>query len=215
MRKQAMHNFFTTGIYALTAENLSKDRSNIEVVDELIKAGITFLQYREKDKKAKAMYEECLVIREKTRAAGVTFIVNDHIDLAIAVKADGVHVGQEDLPPQVVRKLIGNDLLLGLSTHNPEQVRLAELCGVVDYIGVGPVFETKTKKDVCDAVGLEYVRYVAINSKLPFVAIGGIKEHNIAEVAGAGAKTIAVVSDIVGAADMTAKVQSLRKRMTK
>lgn len=215
MRKRAMDNFFTTGIYALTAENLSNGRSNIEVVDELIKAGITFLQYREKDKKAKAMYEECLVIREKTRAAGVTFIVNDHVDLAIAVKADGVHIGQEDLPPQVVRKLIGKDLLLGLSTHNPDQVRMSEICSVVDYIGVGPVFETKTKKDVCDAVGLEYVRYVAANSKLPFVAIGGIKEHNIAEVANAGAKTIAVVSDIVGAADMTAKVQCLRKCMAK
>jgi thiamine-phosphate pyrophosphorylase len=213
MRKGAMDNFVTTGIYALTAEELSKGRRNIDVVDELIKAGITFLQYREKDKKAKEMYEECLVIREKTRAAGVTFIVNDHIDLAIAVKADGVHVGQEDLPPQIVRKLIGNDMLLGLSTHSPEQVRLAELCSVVDYIGVGPVFATKTKKDVCAAVGLEFVRYVATNSNLPFVAIGGIKEHNIAKVASAGAKTIAVVSDIVGADDIKAKVHSLRKCM--
>lgn len=211
MREKGMENFRRTGIYALTAEELSKGRSNLEVIDRLIASGITFLQYREKDKATKAMYEECLEIREKTRAGGVTFIVNDHIDLAIAVKADGVHIGQEDLPPQVVRKLIGDRMILGLSTHKPEQIRLAELCGVVDYVGVGPVFETKTKKDVCAAVGLEYVRYAALHSNLPFVAIGGIKGHNIAEVVAAGAPTIAVVSEIVGAEDITLQAKRLRK----
>ncbi|WP_110953294.1 thiamine phosphate synthase [Anaerosinus massiliensis] len=214
MKKQGMDNFSSSGIYALTAENLSKGRSNIQILDALIEAGITFFQYREKEKKAKEMYEECRIIREKTQRAGVTFIVNDHIDLAMAVKADGVHIGQEDLPPEVVRKLIGNTLILGLSTHNPEQMRLAECCEAVDYIGVGPVFATKTKKDVCDAVGLDYVRYVANNSKLPFVAIGGIKEENIADVSNAGAKTIAVVSDIVGAEDIVAKVRRLRQQMS-
>lgn len=206
-----MENFRLTSIYALTAEELSKGRSNLEVVDRLIAADIKFLQYRQKDKQAKVMYEECLAIREKTRDAGVTFIVNDYIDLAIAVKADGVHVGQEDLPPEVVRGLIGDAMILGLSTHKPEQIRLAQMSGVVDYIGVGPVFDTKTKKDVGAAVGLNYVRYAAEHSKLPFVAIGGIKANNIAEVAAAGAKTFAVVSEIVGADDITLQAQLLRK----
>lgn len=212
-KEVAIENFLTTKIYALTAENLSKGRSNLEVVSACIKAGIKFIQYREKTKKLKAMYEECLAIREMTKQAGVTFIVNDYIDLALAVKADGVHVGQEDFPPQTVRELIGKEMILGLSTHNPKQIKDAESSGFVDYIGVGPVFATKTKADVCAAVGLTYVEYAAMHSSLPFVAIGGIKEQNIHEVAKAGAKTIAVVSDIVGAENIVEKIQKLNQQM--
>ncbi|WP_418626966.1 thiamine phosphate synthase [Anaerosinus sp.] len=209
----AIENFLTTKIYALTAEKLSKGKTNLEVVAACIEAGIKFIQYREKTKKTKAMYEECLAIREITKRAGVTFVVNDYIDLALAVKADGVHVGQEDFPPQIVRKLIGKDMILGLSTHNSKQIEEAEKCGVVDYIGVGPVFATQTKTDVCAAVGLTYVEYAAMHSRLPFVAIGGIKEHNICNVAKAGAKTIAVVSDIVGAENIVEKIQKLSQQM--
>lgn len=205
-----MVNFRKTGIYALTAEALSKGRSNIEVVEELLGAGVKFLQYREKVKAAGAMYEECLVIREMTQRAGASFIVNDHIDLALAVKADGVHIGQTDLPPQVVRCLIGERMLLGLSTHDAGQIAAAERSGVVDYIGVGPVFATQTKKDACAAVGLDFIRYAAVHSRLPFVAIGGIKAHNLPEVAAAGAKTVAIVSEIVGADDIRAKVKMLK-----
>ena len=213
MKRIGMNNFKTTGIYALTAEELSKGRSNIEIVKALIDAGITFLQYREKEKAAGEMYQECLIIRELTKKAGVTFIVNDHIDLALAVKADGVHIGQTDLPPMVVRNLIGKDMILGLSTHNQEQMADAQASGVVDYIGVGPVYETKTKKDVTAAVGLDYVRYVAKNCQLPFVAIGGIKEHNVEEVMTAGAQTVAIVSDIVGADDIKAKIAQIKSKM--
>ena len=212
-KTKAMDNFLATKIYALTAENLSKGRSNLTIIDACIAAGIRFLQYREKNKSAREMYEECLAIREKTARAGVTFIVNDHIDLALAVKADGVHIGQEDLPPQIVRELIGEDMVLGLSTHNPDQIKLAEKSGVVDYLGVGPVYATQTKVDVGEAVGLKYVTYAHEHTKLPFVAIGGIKEHNIHDVAKAGAKTIAVVSDIVGAVDIENKVQKLYQCM--
>jgi thiamine-phosphate pyrophosphorylase len=127
------------------------------------------------------------------------------------VKADGVHIGQDDLPPEKVRELIGDDLVLGLSTHSPAQAQAAEaLGGVIDYIGVGPIFTTHTKKNVCDAVGLEYLDYVVRHIKLPFVAIGGIKEHNIAQVRQARAQTIALVTEIVGAEEIIAKVRSLR-----
>jgi thiamine-phosphate pyrophosphorylase len=147
-----------------------------------------------------------------TREAGVTFIVNDHVDLALLVDADGVHVGQDDLPPDQIRKLVGDGMIIGMSTHSPAQARAAVNSGV-DYIGVGPIFATKTKKDVCEPVGLEYLDYAVNNVTIPFVAIGGIKEHNIAEVARRGARCIALVTEIVGAPDIEAKVRALRAAM--
>lgn len=210
---QGLTNFITTDIYGLTAEEFSLGRNNIEVVDEMIAAGIKVIQYREKEKKALYMYRECLEIRELTRQAGVTFIVNDHIDLAIAVNADGVHIGQEDLPPEKVRQLVGPSMILGLSTHLPEQAQSAVKSGVVDYIGVGPIFATNTKKDVCDPVGLSYLDYVVKHIELPFVAIGGIKLHNVAEVRKHGAKISALVTEIVGAENIAEKVKDIRKAM--
>jgi thiamine-phosphate pyrophosphorylase len=210
---QGLTNFITTDIYGLTAEEFSLGRNNIEVVDEMIAAGIKVIQYREKEKKALYMYRECREIRELTRRAGVTFIVNDHIDLAIAVDADGVHIGQEDLPPEKVRQLIGPSMILGLSTHLPEQAQSAVKSGVVDYIGVGPIFATNTKKDVCDPVGLSFLDYVVKHIELPFVAIGGIKLHNVAEVRKHGAKISALVTEIVGAENISEKVKAIRKAM--
>ncbi|MDR1703048.1 MAG: thiamine phosphate synthase [Sporomusaceae bacterium] len=215
MNKAAhMHNFLTTDFYAITSAAHSLGRSNSEVVQILIENGIKVLQYREKDKSAAAMYAECLEIRELTRQKGVTFIVNDHIDLAMMVNADGVHVGQDDLPPAAIRKLVGDKMLLGLSTHSPEQALAAVELGVIDYIGVGPIFATKTKKDVCEPVGLQYLNYVAQNISLPFVAIGGIKEHNVKEVRAGGAKIISLVTEIVGAKDIGAKINALRAALS-
>ncbi|MEG6585849.1 thiamine phosphate synthase [Dendrosporobacter sp. 1207_IL3150] len=213
--RKGLENFLSTDIYGLTAEEFSLGRSNIEVVEEMIAAGIKVIQYREKEKKAIYMYNECLKIREKTAQAGVTFIINDHIDLAIAIEADGVHIGQEDLPPVKVRQLIGDSMILGLSTHSPSEALAAVKSGVVDYIGVGPIFATNTKKDVCDPVGLEYLDFVANNIELPFVAIGGIKEHNVAEVQKHGAKIVAIVTDIVAADNISEKVSDIRKAMDK
>ncbi|NLK52921.1 MAG: thiamine phosphate synthase [Syntrophomonadaceae bacterium] len=196
-------------LYGITAEEYSLGRNNIEVVSQMIKAGIKVIQYREKDKKMQEKYQECLALRKMTKEAGVTFIVNDHVDMALLVEADGVHLGQDDLPVNRVRELVGKDLIIGLSTHSPEQAQSAMKMGV-DYIGVGPIFTTQTKKDVCAPVGLEYLDYVVKHIPLPFVAIGGIKEHNITEVAQRGAKCIALVTEIVGANDIGAKIRSLR-----
>ncbi len=201
-----------TDIYAITAEEYSLGRSNIEVVNELVKAGIKIVQYREKEKKKLYQFEECKIIREITRAAGVTFIVNDNVDLALLVGADGVHVGQDDLPVEEVRRLVGDKMMIGLSTHSPEQARDAVKRGA-DYIGVGPIFATKTKKDVCDPVGLEYLEYVAKNTDIPFVAIGGIKEHNLKEVKDRGATCMAMVTEIVGAQDISGKINSIREQL--
>lgn len=211
--KPAMANFLAGGLYGITAEAHSLGRPNPEVVRDMLRAGIRVVQYREKEKKSGAMYEECLVIREMTRRAGATFIVNDHLDLALLVDADGVHIGQEDLPPAAVRRLLGPDRILGLSTHEPAQARAALEGGLVDYIGVGPIFATKTKKDVCAPVGLSYLDYVVREIPLPFVAIGGVKEHNIASVRQAGAGMIALVTEIVGAPDIGVRIAAIRAAM--
>jgi len=200
---------FQTDIYAITGEEFSRGRSNVEVVEELLAAGIKIIQYREKSKDLRRQYQECLEIRRLTREAGAAFIVNDHVDLALLAAADGVHLGQDDLPPEAVRRLVGPEMVIGLSTHSPEQARAAFECGV-DYIGVGPIFPTQTKSNVVDPVGLGYLDYVVQNIPLPFVAIGGIKEHNIRQVRRHGARCIAMVTEILEAEDLGAKVQALR-----
>lgn len=202
-----------TDLYCITAEEYSRGRNNIEVVQAMIDAGIKIIQYREKDKKKLYKYEECQKIRMLTRQAGVTFIVNDDVDLALLVGADGVHIGQEDLPIEKVRELVGEEMIIGLSTHSPSQAQDAVAKGA-DYIGVGPIFKTYTKKDVCDPVGFEYLEYVVQNIDIPFVAIGGIKQHNVAEVVKRGAKCIAMVTEIVGADDIGQKIKEVRRVIT-
>lgn len=201
-------------IYGITGEEFSRGRNNITVVQEMIRAGIRLIQYREKEKHMGQKFEECLTIRRLTRDAGVCFIVNDHVDLAMAVSADGVHVGQDDLPVSVIRQLTGGRMIIGLSTHSPAQAMSAMESGV-DYIGVGPVFETKTKKDVCDPVGFDYLDYVVRNVPVPFVAIGGIKEHNVAGLVDRGVRCIAMISEIVGVDDIVGKVSAIRAIMKK
>ena len=202
-------------IYTITAESMSNGRTNIEVVDSMLAAGVKFIQYREKEKSGLDRYNECVQLRKMTRAAGAVFIIDDFVDLAMAVDADGVHIGQTDLPPQIVRRLIGPDKIIGLSTHSPQQLdKSNELAAIIDYIGVGPVYATQTKKNAVP-VGFSYVEYAAKNARHPFVAIGGIKEHNICDVAAHGASTFAIVSEIVGAADITAKINSVKQTLKK
>lgn len=201
-----------TDIYAITDSNLSLGRPVEEVVGALLSAGVKIIQYREKKKKAGEMLRECEALRRMTADAGAFFIVNDHVDIAMLVKADGVHVGQDDLPVAKVRELVGNDCAIGLSTHSPEQAAAAIRDGA-DYIGVGPLYATRTKEDVCEPVGLEYLEHVVKTHSVPFVAIGGIKRHNIADVAARGAKCCCLVSELVGAPDIAARVAEVRRIM--
>jgi thiamine-phosphate pyrophosphorylase len=199
-----------TDLYCITAEDYSLGRSNIEVVKQWIEAGIKVIQYREKDKDMKLKYQECKIIRTLTKEAGITFIVNDDIDLAMMVEADGVHIGQDDFPIEAVRRLVGDEMIIGISTHSPKQAQEAVKSGA-DYIGVGPIFKTSTKKNVCQPVGLEYLDYVVHNISIPFVAIGGIKESNVAEVVKCGAQCISMVTEITGAQNIGEKIGSLRE----
>ena len=201
-----------TDIYAITDAGLSLGRPLEEVASALLGAGVRILQYREKKLKAGAMLEECRLLRRLTAEAGACFIVNDHIDIAMLVQADGVHVGQEDLPVPEVRSLVGPDVIIGLSTHEPEQALAARGLGA-DYLGVGAVFATQTKEDVVAPVGFDYLDWVAANIDLPFVAIGGIKTHNIGDVARHGARCCCLVSELVGAPDIAASVRAVREAM--
>ena len=207
-----MRLFPKTDIYAITDSNLSLGRPIDVVVGALLDAGVQIIQYREKKKHAGEMLRECEIIRKMTRDAGAFFIVNDHIAIAQLVGADGVHVGQDDLPVPRVRELVGEDCVIGLSTHAPEQV-LAAVRDGADYIGVGPLFETQTKEDVSAPVGLEYLEQVAAMHALPLVAIGGIKRHNIAEVVRRGGTCCCLVSELVSAPDIAARVAEVRNIM--
>ncbi|GHU91573.1 thiamine-phosphate synthase [Deltaproteobacteria bacterium] len=201
-----------TDLYAITDARLCRGRPLADVARALLDAGVRILQYREKKLKAGQMLEECRLLRRMTLEAGACFIVNDHIDIALLVEADGVHIGQEDLPVPEARRLMGQQAIIGLSTHTPEQAVAAVAAGA-DYIGVGPIFATQTKEDVVAPVGCVYLDWAARNRALPFVAIGGIKEHNIGEVVRHGAYCCALVSELVGALDIAAKVAAVRRAM--
>lgn len=201
-----------TDIYAITDSRLSLGRPLEEVATALLGAGVRILQYREKHLKGGEMLEECRMLRRLTSEAKACFIVNDHVDIAMLVQADGVHVGQEDLPVPEVRKLVGPDMIIGLSTHEPGQALAAKELGA-DYLGVGPIFATQTKEDVVAPVGFAYLDWVAANIDLPFVAIGGIKAHNIGDVARHGARCCSLVSELVGAPDIAASVRAVREAM--
>lgn len=211
MEKQTTKPVFPAGLYGITAEKFSAGRTNLQVAQEMIKGGIRLIQYREKrpHKSFAEMLAECQTLRQLTREAGVLFIVNDYPDIALLVDADGVHVGQDDFPVPEVRRLIGPNKLIGLSTHGPEQAATAVAAGA-DYIGVGPIFSTQTKEDVCAPVGLGYLEHVVRTCPLPFVAIGGIKEHNLHQVVSRGAKTVCLVTEIVSATDIAATTRRLQ-----
>jgi thiamine-phosphate pyrophosphorylase len=168
-------------------------------LEAALRGGVDVVQLRIKDGSDERIRSSARRFRSICEAHGALFILNDRPDLALAVGADGVHVGQDDVPARDARELIGPDLLLGLSTHTPQQVkRAAEQ--PVDYIGVGPVQETPTKPGR-PAVGLELVRYASSHAALPFFAIGGISAANAASVRAAGAERIAVVRALSEAPD--------------
>ena len=203
------------GIYGILGEQFSCGRTNARVAQKMVNAGINVIQYREKldCKTREQMYEECREIRAITRDAGVCFVVNDFADIALAVGADGIHSGQDDLPVPVLKQL-APDLMVGISTHYPDQAGKAVLQGA-DYIGVGPIFATRTKEDVCAPVGLSYLEYAAENIEIPFVAIGGIKRHNLKEVVSRGARTVCLVTEITGADDIEETIRQIRTILTR
>jgi len=198
-------------LYLVTDDRFFQDRDLVSTIESAIRGGITALQYMFKNKSTRQMYEELLVLRELTRRYGVDLVVNDRVDLALAVEADGVHVGQEDLPPDIVRKLVGDKMYIGYSVNSVDKLREVEHLPI-DYIGFGSVYETTTKENY-KLVGLEGLRQAVKLTSKPIVAIGGITHYRVGEVLQAGAKGIAVVSAILGFENVEKATRSLVEAM--
>jgi thiamine-phosphate pyrophosphorylase len=179
----------------------------IEMTDMVLRAGARWVQYRDKDRDRLGVYRTAMHLRELTRAYGAYFIVNDHADIAVAVDADGVHLGQNDFPLGEARKLLGEEKIIGISTHSLEEALGAEADGA-DYIGFGPIYATKTK-EAGPPHGAEVLRSVRGKVKIPVVAIGGIDVECLAEVMASGAGAVAVASSILNGEDIGMNVQRL------
>lgn len=196
-------------LYVITDTNVSRGRSHREIIAAAIPGGATMVQYREKNASTRQMVDEAFVLRDLCREHGVPFIVNDRVDVALAVDADGVHVGQDDMPASLARRLVGPEKILGVSVENVEQARAAIDAGA-NYLGAGAVFATSTKSDAGEPLGLDGFAKIARVSTVPVVGIAGINMSNAASVIRAGAAGIAVVSAVVGAEDVQAAARELR-----
>ncbi len=185
--------------------------SHSQLAGKLVDAGVRFLQIRDKTLSDRDFYRELLGVREICRAAGASFVVNDRVDLALAAGADGVHLGQDDLPVDTARKLLGTGAVIGLSTHTLQQLRHA-LTLPIDYVAMGPVFATRTKESRNPPLGLDFIRTARRLTTLPLVAIGGIDLERAALVWAAGADAVAVISDIVRSPDPAERARQYRLR---
>jgi thiamine-phosphate pyrophosphorylase len=198
-------------LHVLTDSKASRGRSHLQVAEAAIAGGADVLQLRDKEAPSGRLYLEALQLRKLTRDAKVPFIVNDRLDIALAVDADGVHVGQADLPASVVRKIMGPGKILGVSVATVEEAIRAEKDGA-DYLGVGPVFEARgTKPDTVEPLGVDCIARIRRRCRLPIVAIGGIHADNARKVREAGADGVAVISAIVSADDISSATGRLKR----
>ena len=195
-------------LYAVTDRAWTGETTLQEQVEQALKGGVTCLQLREKDLDASAFLEEADAIREVCHQYCVPFIVNDSLDIALASQADGIHVGQDDLPAAEIRKRAGKDLIVGVSVHNVQEALQAVRDGA-DYLGVGAMFSTSTKADA-QVLPLDTLRDICDAVDVPVVAIGGIHTGNISDLAGTGVDGVALVSAIFGAADIEKACRELR-----
>jgi len=181
-------------LYPITDTRLS-GLTHAEQVERLAAGGATIVQLRDKLASPREFYDAAREAMRVARALGVRLIINDRVDIALAVDADGVHLGQDDLPPRRARELVGPDRILGYSTHNVEQALEADST-LVDYLAIGPVFQTTTKEKADPVVGLEMIRELKSRLTKPLVAIGGITLETAPAVINAGADSVAVISDL-------------------
>lgn len=183
-------------LYLVTDQNLSKGRSQEYIVSEAVKGGVTVVQLREKEILSRDFYEVAKSLMSLLKPLNIPLIINDRLDIALAVDADGLHIGQSDLPYDIARKLLGKDKIIGLSVETIEQAREANKLDV-DYIGLSPVFSTNTKLDINTPLELSGVKEIASFTKHKTVAIGGINTTNVERIIASGADGVAIVSAIV------------------
>lgn len=187
-------------VYVITDRPAAGDRSLTEVVRAAVAGGATAVQLREKRATTREIFELGRLLHRISREADIPLIVNDRVDVALALNAEGVHVGQEDMPAPLARTLIGPDRILGVSAGSVEEARRAEEDGA-DYLGVGDVYGTPSKPDAGVPIGIEGIRQIAQAVTIPVVGIGGITVENVAPVIRAGAVGVAVISAVLGAPD--------------
>jgi thiamine-phosphate pyrophosphorylase len=196
-------------LYLVTDPDLSLGRSHEYVVEQAVKGGVTIVQLREKSVSSRLFFQYAEALMKLLKPLNIPLIINDRLDIALAVDADGLHIGQSDLPYEIARKIIGNEKIIGLSVETIDQVKEANQLSV-DYIGLSPVFSTQTKKDINTPLGLEGIREIASFTKHPTVAIGGIHKENAASIIQSGADGIAVVSAIVSQEDVCRAAHELK-----
>lgn len=200
-------------LYLVTDRSLSRGRSNIEVVKSAVAGGVSCVQLREKTCSTREFLDEALMLKKLLQPLGIPLFINDRLDIALAAEADGVHLGQQDMPMLQARNLAGNALIIGISAESVQDALRAEEEGA-DYIGVSPVFSTMTKTDTAAPLGLVGVQAIRAAVSIPIVGIGGISAANAASVVSAGADGVAVVSAIVSADSPEEAARDIRRALS-
>ncbi len=200
------------GLYVVLGDAFSRGRDFFEVAQKAIAGGAGAIQLRDKEMSKRELLNWAYRLRELTREHGVTFIINDHIDIALSVDADGVHLGQDDFPIPEARRITGPDFILGASTHSVEQARRAVQEGA-SYFNIGPIFSTQTKQGGIAPVGPDLITEIMSEVTHPFTVMGGIKIDNVEEVLQRGARRIAVVTAVIAADDITAAAQAFTNKI--
>ena len=197
-------------LYLVTDRGMAGGRSTLAIVTAAVSGGVTCVQLREKDCSTLEFIEQALAIKIFLETRVVPLIINDRIDVALAIAADGVHLGQSDMPLETARKIAGRSMLIGISAESVQDAVEAEK-GAADYLGVSPIYATPTKSDTAPPLGLEGLREIRKRVKIPLVAIGGLNKSNAAEVIRHGADGVAVVSAIVAADDPGTSAMNLKQ----
>ena len=200
------------GLYVITDQVISGGRSHVQVAAQAVLGGADVIQLRDKRMGGKEMLEAALAIRDLTRDAGVTFIVNDRLDIALLSGADGVHLGQDDIPLVAARSICPPGFIIGVSVGSVEEAVRAEQAGA-DYLGPGPIFPTGSKDDAAPACGLEVLKAMRSYVSIPLVAIGGINRDNLEAVIANGADGVAVISAVVAPPDIAGACRDLKDRI--
>jgi thiamine-phosphate pyrophosphorylase len=208
-REMRKEKFLQVDLYPVTCERLSAGRSNLDLLEAAIRGGAKIIQLREKELPDRDLYGMALAFRKITAEAGMLLMINDRVDVALAADADGVHLGQEDLPLSAARR-IAPELLIGISTHSREEALQAQ-DGGADYVNIGPIFSTRTKEGVTRFLGPEAIPGIAAGIEIPFTVMGGIGAANIEKVVAQGARRVAVVTAVTMADDMAGAVAALTK----
>lgn len=197
------------GYYFITDHTLSV-AGIVHDASQAVAAGVRLVQYRNKSASTRDLFAEALSLKRMCSGSSTRLIINDRVDIALAVDADGVHIGQDDLPYAETRRLLGNGKLIGVTVHTLEEARLAEAQGA-DYLGVSPVYATSTKTDAGKACGLETLSAIRLACHVPIVAIGGITLANLSDVITAGADMVCAISAVVTKPDVASEIRLWQK----